>query len=44
MVEKCIKLKMDKFQNNETSRREDDNDRKIPIYFRMNYGTIIIQR
>ena len=39
MVENCIRAKMDKFQNEETNRHEVEEERKISLYYRMNYGT-----
>ena len=38
MVENCIRSKMDKFQEDETNSHEEEV-RKIPLYYRMNYGT-----
>ena len=39
MIEDCIRRKMDKFQNETTRRRPEEECQKITLYYKMNYGT-----
>ena len=39
MIEECIRRKLDKFQNNTTLRRPEEECQKITLYYKMNYGT-----
>ena len=39
MVEDCIRRKMDKFQDETTPRRPEEECQKITLYYKLNYGT-----